>query len=260
MTIERKSCESAWISSGCILFLGAPVVTTVAQLLDVLAGSYGEKPANWPTDPYLFLVWLHCGYPASDRACAKGWESLSTSIGVSVEQILSANPTKVSQALKLGGMVPELRATRLKEIAERVLKQHGGDLRSGLSGLSVSQVRSALKQFPGIADPGADRILLFGGISPVAAVPSNCPHVLVRIRVGQEHENYARTYREAQHILDEALPHKFHERTRAYLLLKHHGQQICKRSNPKCDVCPVAPNCAFAAGKLRGRPNSVRKS
>jgi endonuclease III len=235
-------------------------VTTLTQLLDVLAASHGEQTAPWPTDPYLFLVWLHCGYPASEAKCAKGWESLSSQVGVDAERILKANPVQLASALKPGGMVPELRAMRLKEIAERVLKQYGGDLREGLNGLSVAQARGALKQFPNIADPGADRILLFARISPVAAVPSNCPHVLVRIQAGQERENYGRTYREAQQLIERGLPPKFDSRTRGYLLLKCHGQQLCKSSNPKCDTCPVAPNCAFAASKLRGRPISVKRT
>jgi len=54
-------------------------------------------------------------------------------------------------------------------------------------------MRRALKKFPNIADPGADRILLFGGMSPVAAVPSNNPHVLVRIQSGPEGKNYGET-------------------------------------------------------------------
>ena len=135
-------------------------------------------------------------------------------------------------------MVPELRAMRLKEIAERVVKQYGGDLREGLNGLSVAQARGALKQFPNIADPGADRILLFAGISPVAAVPSNCPHVLVRIQAGQERENYGRSYSEAQQMMDAGLPPTFDSRTRAYLLLKCHGQQLCKTSNPEVRHLP----------------------
>ncbi len=237
-----------------------PFVATLTQLLDVLAASYGEQTAAWPTDPYLFLVWLHCGYPASEAKCAKGWESLTSQVGVDAERILTASPARLASALKPGGMVPELRAMRLKEIAERVLKQYGGDLREGLKGLSVTQARGALKEFPNIADPGADRILLFAGISPVAAVPSNCPHVLVRIQAGQEGENYGRTYREAQQFVEDGLPAKFDARTRGYLLLKCHGQQICKRSKPKCDICPVATNCAFAAGKLRGRPISVKRT
>ncbi len=230
-------------------------MTTLLQLLDILAASYGEQTASWPTDPYLFLVWLHCGYPASDAKCAKGWESLTSRVGVEAERILEADPARLASALKPGGIVPELRAMRLKEIAERVLKQYGGDLRQGLNGLSITQARRALKQFPNIADPGADRILLFAGISAVAAVPSNCPHVLVRIQIGQERENYGRTYREAQESVEAGLPPTFDSRIRGYLLLKCHGQKLCKSSNPKCAICPVATHCAFAAGKLRGRPN-----
>jgi endonuclease-3 len=223
----------------------------LTQLLDELAAFHGEKTANWPTDPYLFLVWLHCGYPASDGRCAKGWESLTKQIGVGAEQILAAKPAELANALKPGGMVPELRAMRLKEIAERIAKQYGGDLRAGLNGLSVAEARAALKQFPNIADPGADRILLFARISPEAAAPSNCPHVLVRIQTGREYLNYGRTYQEAQQMIEDALPPKFDPRTRAYLLLKAHGQLLCKSSNPKCDACPIRPRCALATRKFK---------
>jgi endonuclease III len=224
--------------------------------LDELESFYGAQVPNFPTDPYLFLVWWHCGYPASDAACAKGWESLQREIGVEPHRLLAANPAKLARALKPGGMVPELRAMRLKEIAERIEKEFGGDLLEGLKGLSIPKIRAALKKFPNIADPGADRILLFGGISPVAAVPSNCPHVLVRIRLGQERENYGVTYKEAQHMIAEEVPAKFDARTRAYLLLKVHGQTVCKLKNPKCGECPVAGSCAFFAGKTRGRGNA----
>ena len=94
-----------------------------------------------------------------------------------------------------------LRALRLKEIAARVQHELDGDLRSPLVG-PLERARKALKKFPNIADPGADRILLFSGIAPIAAVPSNCPHVLVRIIHGQERENYGVTYREAQEAIE----------------------------------------------------------
>jgi endonuclease-3 len=226
----------------------------LTQLLDTLEAFHGIQQPTWPTDPYLFLVWWHCGYPASDTTCAKGWEALRSQIGVEPDRLLAANPQKLALALKPGGMVPELRAMRLKEIAERIQKEFGDDLRAALNGLSLAQVRAALKKFPNIADPGVDRILLFGGISPVPAVPSNCPHVLVRIQLGQEHENYGRTYGEAQRMIEAETPAAFDRRIRAYLLLKCHGQQLCKRTNPKCSACLVAPSCAFFAGKMRGRP------
>ena len=224
----------------------------IAGLLDRLESFYGPQRPSWPTDPYQFLVWWHCGYPASDVTCAKGWASLTKSVGVTPEKLLAASPEKLTTALKPGGMVPELRALRLKEIAMRVKDQLGGDLRSALSG-PLDKARKELRKFPNIADPGADRILLFAHIAPIAAIPSNCPHVLVRILSGREHENYGVTYREAQDAVESQIPATFDARARAYLLLKHHGQMTCKRTNPKCDQCPVSTNCAFFSGNLRGR-------
>lgn len=226
--------------------------SSIPKLLDRLESFYGRQEANWPTDPYLFLVWWHCGYPASDAACAKGWALLNETIGVEPEKILAARNEKLANALRPGGMVPELRAQRLKEIAARVKDEFGGDLCAALVG-PLPNVRKTLKSFPNIADPGADRILLFAGLAPLAAIPSNCPHVLVRIESGQEHENYGATYREAQRAVGEAVPEKFDARIRAFLLLKRHGQEICKRAKPKCEKCPVRTSCAYFAGKKRGR-------
>lgn len=228
----------------------------ISGLLKVLESFYGRQEPSWPTDPYLFLVWWHCGYPASDTACAKGWQSLTREIGVDPEDLLEASPANLGRALRPGGMVPELRAMRLKEIAARVKDEYAGDLRSALVG-PITQVRKLLKKFPNIADPGADRILLFGTIAPVAAIPSNCPHVLVRIQRGLERESYAVTYREAQQAIMAEVPEKFDARMRAYLLLKRHGQALCKRTRPKCTECPVRACCAYFAG-MGGVPNDHR--
>jgi endonuclease-3 len=228
-------------------------MTRFPQLLDALESFHGKQKPNWPTDPYRFLIWWHCGYPQSDDRCAKGWDSLTREIGIEPDRLLAANPQKLGQALKPGGMVPELRAMRLRDIAERVHREFGGDLRAGLGGMSVAQVRAVFKTFSSISDPGADRMLLFGGISPVAAVPSNVVHVLVRIQSGRERENYGANYKEAQSMIQAAVPEKFDPRTRAYLLLKVHGQKLCKRTNPKCAECPVSASCAFFAGKTGGR-------
>ena len=222
------------------------------RLLDDLEAFYGPQKPNWPTEPQRFLVWWYCGYPASDAACSKGWESLNREVGCGIEQLLAAPPAKLAAALKPGCMVPELRALRLKEIAARIKDEYAGDLRGALVG-PIAQARKTLKRFPSIADPGADRILLFAGIAPLAAVPSNCPYVLVRIEHGQERENYGVTYREAQESVAAQVPEKFDARTRAYLLVKRHGQETCKRTKPKCAQCPVSSSCAFFAGKRRSR-------
>jgi len=218
----------------------------ISDLLDRLEAFYGPQEPDFPVDPYEFLVWWYCGYPASDAACSKGWANLTREVGIEPEKLLRAKPVRLAAALKAGGMVPELRAERLKELAMRVQDEFGGDLRAGLVG-PIPQARKKLKMFHSIGDPGADRILLFAGISPIAAVPSNCVHALDRILHATETKNYSAAYREAQRALAAELPEKFDVRTRAYLLLKKHGQETCKRTRPKCDQCPVRLQCAFFA-------------
>ena len=221
------------------------VRSTVPEILDRLHAFYGSQEACWPSDPYLFLLWWYCGYPSSDASCTKGWNTLTRTTGTTPDAILAARPSTLIVALRPGGMFPELRAERMKEVAARIKNEFDGDLRAALTG-PIAKIRKILKSFPSIADPGADRILLFAGIQPVAAVPSNCTGVLARIQLGRESDNYTTSYREAQRMIDDEIPATFDARIRAYLLLKRHGQQLCKRSNPKCSECPLQSICAFA--------------
>ena len=223
---------------------------TLSEILNRLEKFYGPQEPSFPVDPYEFLVWWYCGYTASDVACTKGWNSLTRDVGIDPGKLLKAKPAKLAAAIKPGGMVPELRAQRLQELAFRVENEFGGDLRAALVG-PVPKARKLLKSFHGIADPGADRILLFARISPIAAVPSNCAGVLLRIRKKATSNNYSVTYREEQRVIASELPETFDARARAYLLLKRHGQQLCKRTNPKCPQCPLGPHCAYAALSFR---------
>ena len=223
----------------------------LSEILNRLEKFYGPQEPVFPVDPYEFLVWWYCGYPASDVACTKGWNSLTSDVGIDPDKLLKAKPAKLAAAIKPGGMVPELRAQHLQELAFRVENEFGGNLRSALAG-PVPEARRVLKSFHGIADPGADRILLFARISPIAAVPSNCVGVLLRILKKDTGENYSVTYREEQRFIASELPETFDARARAYLLLKRHGRQLCKRANPKCLECPLKPHCAYAALSLPG--------
>jgi len=226
-------------------------MVTLPRLLDKLETHYGPRAPTWPVDPWLFLVWWYCGYPASDAACMKGWASLNKTIGVEPEALPAADPAQLASALKPGGMFAEQRAMRLKETADTVREKFGSDLSSALRRMPLSKARAALRTFAGIGNPGADRILLFGGISPVAAVPSSCPRVLVRIYSRGGRNNYSRDYADAQKRIEAGIPAAFDARARAYLLLKAHGQELCRRSAPLCSACPVSEFCAWVGSKSR---------
>lgn len=227
----------------------------LAGVLDVLERHYGEQVAVGPSDPYEMIVFVNCGYPATDASCTRGHEALKREVGTKPEEILAAPKAKLAKLMRLGGIVPELRAERLRTIAKLVDDEFGGDLKWSLEKLlqdekkgaekGIRLAKKALMEFPVIGEPGADKILLFAGLVAVAAVPSACVAVPQRILFGAEDKNYAAGYRASREAMTAQLPERFDLRQRAYLLLKRHGQEICKRTKPKCEICPVSRMCAY---------------
>jgi endonuclease III len=116
---------------------------TVSEILNQLETFYEKQEPGWPSDAYLFLLRWYCGYPASDASCTKGWKELTGKIGSDPDAILAAHPAKLAAALKPGGMFPELRAERMKEVCARIKNEFDGDLRTTLAG-PVTKARKIL--------------------------------------------------------------------------------------------------------------------
>jgi endonuclease III len=215
----------------------------LATLLRKLEQHYGAVSLAEPEDPYELILYTNCGYPPSQENCRRGFEALKSAAGLSTTAILGASGRTLAKALRAGGIVPELRASRLKVIARLVEEEFAGDLGRALD--ASKGARKALKRFPTIGDPGVDKILLFCGAVPIAAVPSNALQVPLRLGLGVERPSYAASYRSVQEELTRALPRDVEVLRRAYLLLRRHGQQICRRAAPLCDRCPVARRCPY---------------
>jgi endonuclease-3 len=232
----------------------------LGTVLEALGKHYGKLVAVGPNDPYEMILFVSCGYPATDALCTKGYDALRKSVGTKAAEILAAPRAKLAKLMRLGGIVPELRADRLKAVAKIVSEEFGGDLKWSLekllqdakinTGKGLRLAKKALKEFPVIGEPGADKILLFARLAPEAAVPSACIGVPQRILFGDEDKNYASGYRAAQEAMAAELPETFDARQRAYLLLKRHGAEICKRTKPKCEICPVSGMCTYFREKL----------
>jgi endonuclease-3 len=93
-----------------------------------------------------------------------------------------------------GGMRPEVRVFRWREIAHITLSQYAGNLDSLLR-RPYAEAKRALKQCPTIGDPGAEKILLFCGVASGLPLESNGLRVLTRLGWGRIQKNYGATYR-----------------------------------------------------------------
>jgi endonuclease III len=142
------------------------------------------------------------------------------------------------------GMVPEQSVKKLRRGAEIALDEFSGDLRPILK-LPLAQAKKALKRFPAIGDPGAEKILLFCRAFPIMALESNGLRVLVRLGYGEEKPNYSTTYRLVQEAIEGELVKEYSWLIKAYQLLRHHGQELCRRSKPRCEKCPLMKECPW---------------
>jgi len=219
---------------------------TFAAVIARLRKFYGDPPPPPVTDPFEQILWENVAYLADDERRAQAFSQLQKTVGTSPKEILKAKPEKLLAATRLGGIVPEVRAERLRQIAEIAEILLKGRLDATL-GESLAKAKKTLRQFPTIGEPGAEKILMFAGKYPVFGLESNGLRVLLRLGFAQEQKSYSASYRAIQQALADQLPKGCKSLTVAHQLLRKHGQELCKRSQPACDVCPLRESCAFAA-------------
>ena len=136
----------------------------------------------------------------------------------------------------------------MHDVAVRVIERFDSDLVPVLK-RPYLEAPKVLETFPAIGPPGADKILLLTGARAILALDSNALRVLLRLGYGVEHRSYGASYASAQKAATAELEASVKSMREASVLLRHHGQQLCRRSDPHCPVCPLRERCAFAKVK-----------
>lgn len=124
------------------------------------------------------------------------------------------------------------------------MNEFGGDLSRAMK-LPLPKAKQALRKFPSIGEPSAEKILLFTRSYPVLGLDSNGLRVLLRLDSGEEKKNYTATYRAVQESIQSQLKEDYDWLASAHTLLRRHGKELCKTSAPLCEKCPVRKSCAY---------------
>jgi endonuclease-3 len=211
-------------------------------VLDLLAGTYGEPEAP-PRRSVLDLVWLeNVAYLVDDKKRAAAFNALRTHIGTRPEDVLNASEEQL-QAIASAGILAENQADKLKRIAS--LAQQGQ--LDGIESRPLAEAKRALRKFPSIGEPGAEKILMLARTHAVLGLDSNGVRVLTRLGLVDEEKSYAQTYRGVQRLTRDYVSRGSEWCVRAYLLLREHGLELCKRSRPRCEACPLTDRCRYYA-------------
>lgn len=216
------------------------------ELIKRLASFYGEPKPPITTDPFELILLENVAYLVTDQRREEAFETLCKLCGLKPHEILTAPDELLLTVGKLGGVQPERRAARLREIALIAMNEFDGDLSASLK-LPLPKAKRSLRMFPGIGEPGAEKILLFTRSHPVLSLDSNGLRVLLRIGFGEEKKNYSASYRSVHEAINDQLPRDYDWLIRSHLLLRQHGKELCKTNRPLCEECPVRKSCAYAA-------------
>jgi len=218
---------------------------SLLELIDALRAHYGKPEAPPTEDPFELVLFENVAYLVSPDKRRAAFEELKATVGTDPAKILAAKPAALERVTARGILAPVF-AGKLRTCAEIAMAVD-------LAG-PVDPVKKALRKFPGIGEPGAEKILTFSGRAALLAPESNGLRVLARVGLIREEKSYARTYARGLAV-GAALGDAPRVHREAHLLLAEHGRTLCKRSTPLCERCPVLKRCRYAkaaTARLRG--------
>ena len=212
------------------------------KIIQKLRSYYGPPLPPKTNDPFELILWEKVAYLVDDVKRERIFDELREKVGLRPSDILNASIDQLDQVTRLGG--PQRHSSQLKECALIAFNEFGGDLNAVLK-LPVAQSIKALRQFPGIGEPGAEKILLFTGTHPILALDSNGLRVLLRLGFGEEKKNYTGSYRSVREAIADEVKGDCDTLIEAHQLLRQHGKSICKTNKPRCNDCPVNQVCLY---------------
>src|SRR5579859_8022646 len=189
------------------------------KTLAALKRAYGAPSVPPAKGPFEWVMWENACYLLPDERRAEVFENLREQIGLRPNAILHGDPDALLALATRGGMRPQVRVFRWQEIARITMSQFDGDLEQIVK-LPYAQAKKALKQFPNIGDPGAEKILTFCGAAQGLPLESNGLRVLTRVGYGRaHHKNYSAMYRSVQEAIRTEVPRKAADVAEAHMLL-----------------------------------------
>jgi endonuclease-3 len=224
----------------------------LARIVAALRRLYGPPDPPEVTDPWEMVLYESIAYLATDERRRAAWMELKARIGVRPEQLLAARASALLPIARAGILAAD-RVERVKDAAGIVVRDFGGDLAAALDdSRAANRTRRALRKFPGIGEPGAEKILLFSRREKVLALESNGLRVLLRLGYGREEKSYAASYRSVREATRPEIRSDFTWLIAAHQLLRRHGRELCRRARPLCDRCPLTRECAYFRSNALG--------
>jgi len=129
----------------------------LAGLLDRLQERYGAQRPPPAKTAFEHVLWENVAYLVSDERRKEAFRALVKQVGRTPAAIRAASREALLDVTARRGMHPERRVMKLIDCADIAFERHGGKLETVLV-RPAPEARRALQRFPGIGQPGAEKI------------------------------------------------------------------------------------------------------
>ncbi len=224
----------------------APSRARVRRVYEALLEHYGPQQW-WPTaseDPEEQRFEICLGAILTQNTA---WTGAAAALGnlhaagaMSPEAILDLPHDVLASLVRPSGHF-NVKARKLQAFCEAVIFEGEGSLDVLLDG-EADEVRERLLSIWGIGPETADAMTLYAARKPTFVVDAYAYRLFERLGIPLGARRYD-VYREA--LLRHIGPDVW-QLNEWHALIVRHGQQTCRRSNPRCEVCPLRRRCEFA--------------
>ncbi|NQU16788.1 MAG: endonuclease III domain-containing protein [Candidatus Saganbacteria bacterium] len=211
-------------------------MSKLKQIYNKLCKHFGPQ-YWWPGDsPFEVVVGA-----ILTQSC--NWQNVELAISnlkkekiLSIKELYNVKTSKLQKLVKPSGYF-RAKAKKLKAFVYHLIKYHKGSLKIMFK-QPLSKLREELLSIHGIGPETADSILLYAAEKPSFVVDA------YTIRIGQRLKLFKRSkYNEVKEFFESNLQKDVKLFNEFHALLVALGKDYCKKSRPKCDICPLLKIC-----------------
>ena len=212
--------------------------TLLPDIYNRLIAAYG--PQHWwpgASNPFDVCVGAILTQSTAWINVEKAMTKLRNAGGLSLKGIYDMPVTELAELVHSSGYF-NVKARKLKALAQHVFDHHGGDL-TAMLGQPWADLRTELLLVYGIGEETADDIVLYAACAPSVVVDAYTKRIVDRIGIPPPQNRYE-SYRA---LFMDAIPPDVSIYNEYHALLVKLGKDVCKKSAPLCPECPISKIC-----------------
>lgn len=188
----------------------------------------------WPGDsPFEVIVGAILTQNTNWQNVSKAIANLKEARVLNPKKLYCLSEAKLAELIRPSGYY-NIKAKRLKFFLDFLFKNYGGSLKRMFS-RPLDNLRNEILGIKGVGPETADSILLYAGGFPIFVVDAYTKRIFSRYKLIAEDSDYV----EVQGMFMQNLKKDVKLYNEYHALIVRLGKEICKKNNPKCEICPL---------------------